>query len=156
LASSFSLQPTTAPAPGGPAPAQPVEGQPAQPGGQEPQSSPLGGGGAFPFLILALPLLLFFMMSRSQSKKQKQLESNLKAGERVITQSGLIGKIVDISERSTRVKLEIAPGVAVQVLKSSIQGVDGGDTPADAKPGDAKAGDKSKEPAKDKPQEKKA
>jgi preprotein translocase subunit YajC len=96
------------------------------------------------------------MMSRSQSKKQKQLESNLKVGERVITQSGLIGKIVDISERSTRAKLEIAPGVTVQVLKSSIQGVDGGDTPADAKPGDAKAGDKSKEPAKDKPQEKKA
>lgn len=156
MATSFSFQPTTAPGREGPAPAQPVESQPAQPGGQDAAPGAFGGG-PFTFLILALPLLLIFMMTRSQTKKQKQLESSLKTGDRVITQSGLLGKIVEMSDRSTRVKLEIAPGVAVQILKSSIQGVDGGDTQADAKPGDAKAGEKSKEPAaKDKPQEKKA
>jgi preprotein translocase subunit YajC len=156
LATSSSFQPTTAPGREGPAPAQPIEGQPAQPGGQEAPPAPFGGS-SFTFLILALPLLLIFMMTRSQTKKQKQLESSLKTGDHVITQSGLLGKIIEISDRSTRVKLEIAPGVTVKVLKSSIQGVDGGDTPADAKPGDTKAGEKSKEPAaKDKPQEKKA
>jgi preprotein translocase subunit YajC len=90
-------------------------------------------------------------MTRNQNKKQRQLESNLKTGDRVITQSGFIGKIIDINERSARVKLEIAPGVVVQIVKSTIQGVDAGEMSAEAK-----AGDKSKEPAKDKAQEKKA
>lgn len=84
-------------------------------------------------LMFALPLLLIFMMTRSQNKKQRQLESALKTGDRVITQSGLIGKIVDINASSTRVKLEIAPGVNIQILKSAIQGVDGGEAVAAAK-----------------------
>ncbi len=151
MTSTFSFQPTTAPGREGsaPAPQQPVEGQaqPAQPGGQDAQPGPFGGG-AFTFLILALPLLLIFMMTRSQNKKQKQLESSLKTGDRVVTQAGLIGKITEIGERSSRVRLEIAPGVTVQILKSSIQGVDPGETAGDAKQGEAKPGEKSKEPAK--------
>jgi preprotein translocase subunit YajC len=104
-------------------------------------------------LILLLPLLLIFLMTRSQTKKQKQLESSLKVGDRVLAQSGLIGKLIEVGDRT--VKLEIAPGVNVQMLKSSIQGLDG----ADQKPAaalDAKQDAKAKEPAKDKPQEKKA
>lgn len=83
-------------------------------------------------LMFALPLLLIFMMTRNQNKRQKQLESSLKSGDRVITQAGLIGKIVEINANTGRVKLEIAPGVNVQVLRSSIQGVDGGDAAAAA------------------------
>ncbi|MCK6592467.1 MAG: preprotein translocase subunit YajC [Polyangiaceae bacterium] len=147
------LQP--APAPGRNAPATGPE-QPAPapaPTGDAPQ--PPGGlfGGASSILILLLPLLLIFLMTRTQTKKQKQLESNLKVGDRVLSQSGLIGKIVDMGERT--VKMEIAPGVNVQMLKSSIQGL----ADADQKPaGDAKQDAKAKEPAgsKDKPQEKKA
>ncbi|HSO00227.1 MAG TPA: preprotein translocase subunit YajC [Candidatus Nanopelagicales bacterium] len=131
MASSYGFQPTAAPQG---APAAPVEGQPAAPpAGQE--APPAGGlGGGLPMLLMfALPLLLIFMMTRSQNKKQKQIESSLKSGDRVITQAGLIGKIVDISATSTRVKLEIAPGVNVTVLKSAIQGVDGGEASAEAK-----------------------
>jgi preprotein translocase subunit YajC len=84
-------------------------------------------------LMFALPILLLFMMTRNQTKKQKQLESSLKVGDRVVTQAGLIGKIADMSPNTNRVKLEIAPGVNVQVLKSSIQGVDAGETSAEAK-----------------------
>jgi preprotein translocase subunit YajC len=150
LASANWYQPTTAPGRvGTPAPATPVEGQPAPAGGQESPPAPFSG---FTFLILALPLLLVFWMTRNQTKKQKQLESSLKTGDRVITQSGIIGKLIELNPSSTRVKLEIAPGVNVQVLKSAIQGVDGGDTPA----AEAKPGDKSKESAKEKPQEKKS
>ncbi|KYF95513.1 hypothetical protein BE20_45190 [Sorangium cellulosum] len=94
--------------------------------------------------MLALPLLLIFVMTRSQNKKQKQLESNLKAGDRVVTQSGLIGKITDINPNSPRVKLEIAPGVNVQILKSAIQGQDPGEVAAaDAKVADAAKDKKS-------------
>jgi len=132
-------QPTTV-APGegaAPAPAQPSQGAPP--------SSEGGGGGSQPFggmtiLFFLLPLLFVFLMTRNQSKKQKDLEAALKPGDKVVTQSGLIGKLIEVGDRT--VKLEIAPGVNVQLLKASIQGVDGGD----AKPSEAK----------DKAQEKKA
>ena len=91
-------------------------------------------------LVMALPLLLLVFMTRNQSKKQKELEASLKVGDRVVTQSGLIGKILDMGERTA--KVEIAPGVNVQMLKSAIQGPDV--VPA------AKDGDKSKDAAKDK------
>ncbi|AUX33727.1 MULTISPECIES: preprotein translocase subunit YajC [Sorangium] len=144
MASSNWFQPNAAPGRAGNAPAAPVEGQSPPPsGGQEAPPAPFGGG-AFSFLILALPLLLIFVMTRSQNKKQKQLESNLKAGDRVVTQSGLLGKITDINPNSPRVKLEIAPGVNVQILKSAIQGQDPGEVAAaDAKVADAAKDKKS-------------
>ncbi|WP_437604740.1 preprotein translocase subunit YajC [Sorangium sp. So ce834] len=144
MASSNWFQPNAAPGRAGNAPAAPVEGQSPPPsGGHEAPPAPFGGG-AFSFLILALPLLLIFVMTRSQNKKQKQLESNLKAGDRVVTQSGLLGKITDINPNSPRVKLEIAPGVNVQILKSAIQGQDPGEVAAaDAKVADAAKDKKS-------------
>jgi preprotein translocase subunit YajC len=101
-------------------------------------------------LFILLPFLLLMLMNRSQTKKQKQIEASLKVGDRVITQSGLVGKLVDVGER--QVKLEIAPGVNVQMLKGAITGPEGGDQKA----AEAKAKEPSKEPSKDKPQEKKA
>lgn len=95
--------------------------------------------------MMALPLLLLVFMTRSQSKKQKDLEASLKVGDRVVTQSGLIGKVIDLGERTARV--EIAPGVNVQMLKSAIQGPD--NPPDAAKDADKKDADK-KDAAKDK------
>jgi preprotein translocase subunit YajC len=109
-------------------------------------------------LIMALPLLLVLLTSRSQSKKQKKLEESLKVGDRVVTRSGLIGRLTEVGERTA--KLDIAPGVTVQMLKTAIEGVD---TPPAAKTADAKDGadkggaaGKDKESAKDRAQEKKA
>jgi preprotein translocase subunit YajC len=103
-------------------------------------------------LIMALPLLLVILTSRNQSKKQKKIEESLKVGDRVFTRSGLIGKLTEIGDRTT--KVEIAPGVTVQMLKTAIEGTD---TPAPARSADpAKDSAKDKEPLKDKPQEKKA
>jgi preprotein translocase subunit YajC len=101
-------------------------------------------------IIMVLPLLLIFLTMRGQSKKQKAVEQNLKTGDTVVTQSGLIGKIVEFVGE-TRVKVEIAPGVSVRMLKSAITGVDTGDP----KPSDAKDAKDAKD-SKDKPQEKKA
>jgi preprotein translocase subunit YajC len=91
-----------------------------------------------------LPILLIFLTMRGQTKKQKQVEGSLKTGDMVVTQSGLIGKITELIGE-TRVKVEIAPGVNVRMLKSAISGVDAGDVKPDA----------AKADAKDKPQEKK-
>jgi preprotein translocase subunit YajC len=115
-----------------------------------PDAAPAPGLGGGSPLIFLMPLLLIGLMmwtSRSQAKKQKQLEAALKPGDRVVTNSGLIGKLIEVGERTA--KLEIAPGVNVQVLKTSIQGVDGADAAAaDAKKDDAKKDD-VKDDAKD-------
>ena len=96
-------------------------------------------------LVMALPLLLLVFMTRNQSKKQKELESSLKVGDRVVTQAGLIGKITDLSERTARI--EIAPGVNVQMLKTASQGPEPTATPPAAS---GKEADKAKESSKDK------
>ena len=51
-----------------------------------------------------------------------ELESKLKKGDRVVTQSGIIGKLIEVSDRTVRA--EIAPGVNVTMLKSAVQGIE--------------------------------
>lgn len=152
------LQPSTAPGreTTTTAPAQPPPTGPA-PAGGEAQAPGLGG---MTILLLAAPLLLVFLMSRNQTKKQKQIESNLKVGDRVVTRSGLLGRVLELGDRTA--KLEIAAGVNVQMLKTAIEGVD---TPPDAKVTESKdkateskdkdPKDEKKDGAKDKAQEKK-
>jgi len=84
-------------------------------------------------LLLFLPLFfLLFWMPRSQQKKQAAALSKLQKGDKVVTQSGMIGKLAELGERTF--KLEIAPGVKIDVLKSSIAGKDGTDpAPSDKK-----------------------
>ncbi|HVW26220.1 MAG TPA: preprotein translocase subunit YajC [Polyangiaceae bacterium] len=81
----------------------------------------------FPLLLVGM-LVFLFLSSRSQQKKQDAAISQLKKGDRVITQSGLIGRLVEIEPRYA--KLEIAPGVKVQVLRTSLTGRDADDTAA--------------------------
>lgn len=158
--STFLFQPSTAPGREGPPSPQPQQTQPAQGAPPDaPQQRPQGSGGDgyMMIMLLVVPLMLFFFMSRSQQKKQKQLESSLKVGDRVVTRSGIIGKIVESGER--KMKLEIAPGVNVMVLKTMIDGhdVDEAKLAEAKKAAEAKDAPKDgKEPAKDKPQEKKA
>ncbi len=87
--------------------------------------SPGGGGGSMlMMLVFLVPFILFmFFTNRSQTKKQKDMESKLKKGDRVVTQSGLVGKLVDPLE-GRHARIEIAPGVKVQVLRTSIAGLD--------------------------------
>jgi preprotein translocase subunit YajC len=77
-------------------------------------------------MLLVLPLLLILMWSsRSQQKKQREAVNVLKKGDRVVTQSGLVGKLLETGDRYA--KVEIAPGVKVEILKSSLVGKDTGD-----------------------------
>lgn len=73
-------------------------------------------------LMFVLPIAFILWMNRSQSKKQQSLEQSLAVGDRVVTQAGLFGKLTELGEK--RAKLEIAPGVTVQVLKGSIASKD--------------------------------
>jgi preprotein translocase subunit YajC len=76
-------------------------------------------------MLLLFGVLIFFMFwsSRSQQKKQQKVLAELKKGDRVVTQSGLVGKLAELGDRT--VKVEVAPGVKVEMLKSSLVGKDG-------------------------------
>jgi preprotein translocase subunit YajC len=119
------------PASGGAAPAAPAAGGTSS-SGSAPASGaggPLGsmGGILMPILIF---VAFYFFLIRPQQQKQKELESKLKVGDRVVTNSGLIGTLTKIGER--RIELEIAKNVKITMLRSSVTGVDEGDAPAKA------------------------
>ena len=88
-------------------------------------------GGLLPLIIMVVPLLLFmFFSSRSQQKKQEKILSALAKGDRIIVQGGLVGKFIEMNERIA--KIEISPGVKIDVLRSGILGKDSPETQAAA------------------------
>jgi preprotein translocase subunit YajC len=91
--------------------------------GQGAGAPPSLGGGLLPILIMVVPiLLLLFFTSRSQQKKQAAVLTSLKKGDRVLLQSGLVGRFVEIKDRFAII--DLGSGVKVEVLKSSIAGQD--------------------------------
>jgi preprotein translocase subunit YajC len=73
--------------------------------------------------IVALFAIMYFVMIRPQQKQlkdQQTLLSALKKGDDVVTSSGIFGKIWMVADKT--VTLEVANGVRLRILKSSIQG----------------------------------
>ena len=72
-------------------------------------------------LILMFAVVYFFMI-RPQMKKAKQEKnfiSELKKGDRIVTKSGMHGKIIDFSEKNNAVVIETGAG-KITFDKSSI------------------------------------
>lgn len=126
-AAVLAFQAVPAPSPGdsvatpsGPAQPGPSTGQ-AQPAA--PPEAPSGGLlGILPLLLFVPLILLVVWQSRSQTKKQEAAIAGLKKGDKVVTQGGIVGRLSEIDSRYAR--LEIAPGVKLQVLRSSLAGRD--------------------------------
>lgn len=83
------------------------------------------GGGSSPFqtlaLLVGLVAIMYFVMIRPQQKQMKEhrnLLASLKKGDEVVTAGGILGKIHLVDERA--VLLEVASGVRIRVLKTSI------------------------------------
>lgn len=93
-----------------------VEQPSGPPSGAPPQAAPAGS-----MLTMLLPFLIlipFLFMSFRRNKKEQEARKNLKKGDRIVTQAGLVGELIDMDERLAKVK--IAPGTTVQVLTSSL------------------------------------
>jgi preprotein translocase subunit YajC len=58
-----------------------------------------------------------FLMFRRQKKEAAQ-RSKLKKGDSVVSQSGIVGELVEMDERFAKVK--IAPGTTVKMLVTSL------------------------------------
>ncbi len=91
--------------------------------------SPGGLGGIAPMLLMVVPLVLLMVFTnRNQGKKQAKVIAALQKGDRVITSGGMIGKVVELGDRIA--KIEVAPGMKIEVLKSGILGKDDAETAA--------------------------
>ncbi|MDJ0764595.1 MAG: preprotein translocase subunit YajC [Myxococcota bacterium] len=100
-----------------------TEGVPDHPGGAAPMPGPCGGGDSTTTIIMMLLMVaaFYFLLIRPQQKKTKEHQNmlgNLKKGDEVVTQGGLIGKVTGFTDKL--ITLEISEKVRVRVLKSQI------------------------------------
>ena len=66
--------------------------------------------------------IMYFLLIRPQQKKAKQhqaMVAALRRGDQVVTQGGMIGKVVKVKDDG-EVEVEIADGVKVRIVQSTI------------------------------------
>jgi preprotein translocase subunit YajC len=96
-----------------------VDTQAPAPGGQAQQQSsgsPLAG--FMPILMMLVIFVPFFLLMSRRQKKEKVARESLKRGDRVMTNAGLVGELVEMDTKLARVK--IAPGVTVQIVANTV------------------------------------
>ena len=77
--------------------------------------------GQFIPLILIFAIM-YFLLIRPQQKKMKEHQAMIEAlrrGDQVVTQGGLIGKVVKVKE-DNEIEVEIAEGVKVRVVRATV------------------------------------
>ncbi len=85
------------------------------------------GGGAASAITSFVPLILifgimYFLLIRPQQKKLKEhrgMVAALRRGDQVLTQGGILGKVLKVNDDGI-LEVEIAEGVKVRVLRSTI------------------------------------
>ena len=73
--------------------------------------------------LILIFAIMYFLLIRPQQKKMKQHQAMVDAvrrGDQVVTQGGLIGKVSKVKEGDNEIEVEIAEGVKVRVVKSTI------------------------------------
>jgi preprotein translocase subunit YajC len=82
-------------------------------------------------MIQFLPLVLifvvfYFLLIRPQQQKQKThraMLDSLRRGDRVVTGGGIVGSVNRVTPGSDEIEVDIAQGVRVRVLRSTISSV---------------------------------
>ena len=97
-----------------------------------PQASPL----QFPIMMALLFGVMYFLMIRPQrrrEKERKEMIANIKAGDRVLLTSGILGQVQKVNEATLLV--QIAEKTRVEVVKAAVsQVLANGETPSDIEP----------------------
>lgn len=86
-----------------------------------------GAGSAFTSFVplIAIFAIMYFLLIRPQQKKlkvHKAMVEALRRGDQVLTQGGILGKVVKVNDDGV-LEVEIAEGVKVRVMRSSISQV---------------------------------
>jgi preprotein translocase subunit YajC len=87
-------------------------------------------GGSGGFLASMLPLIaifviFYFLLIRPQQKRAKEhklMVENLRRGDQVVTSGGVLAKVTKVAE-GDEVEVEIAQGVKVKLIRSTITAV---------------------------------
>lgn len=81
------------------------------------------GIGASLFPMIVVFLIFYLVLIRPQRKREREHQlflSKLEKGYEVLTHSGIIGKVVGITEKY--ITLELAPNTRVKMLRSAVAG----------------------------------
>jgi len=85
------------------------------------------GGAAFflnIFPLLLIFVIMYFLILRPQQKRVKshqEMVKNVRRGDTVVTNGGLIGKVTKVED--SEVEVELAPNVRVRVVKGMLSEV---------------------------------
>ncbi|MBA6230850.1 MULTISPECIES: preprotein translocase subunit YajC [unclassified Colwellia] len=86
-----------------------------------------GADGTSMLIMLAVfGLVFYFMIYRPQAKRVKEhkgLMSALSKGDEVLTQGGIVGKIVKVSDEKDFIVVSVAEGTEVVLQKAAINAV---------------------------------
>ena len=90
------------------------------------EAAPAAGGSAMSsiLMLVAFFAIFYFLLIRPQmkrNKEQRKMLSEIAKGDEVMTNGGIVGRIVKTGENYT--ELEIAENVVVKVQKNAISGV---------------------------------
>jgi len=85
---------------------------------------PMEGGNAFAQFIplILIFVIMYFLLIRPQQKKlkdHKAMVEALRRGDQIVTQGGLIGKVTKVKD-TDEIEVELAQGVKVRVVKSTV------------------------------------
>ncbi len=75
--------------------------------------------------IILIFVIMYFLLIRPQQKKikeHKNMVDNLRRGDQVLTQGGIIGKITKVKD-GEEIEVELAKDVKVSVIRSTIVNV---------------------------------
>ncbi|MDR0319449.1 MAG: preprotein translocase subunit YajC [Rickettsiales bacterium] len=83
-----------------------------------------GMGGLIVWVVLLFAFMWFFMLRPNKKRMEEiqKMQSGLKAGDRVVAAGGIVGVVKKIE--CDRVKIELAKGVEIEVLKAAVSGLD--------------------------------
>ncbi|MFA6817013.1 MAG: preprotein translocase subunit YajC [Lentisphaeria bacterium] len=85
-----------------------------------------GKNAIFTQMLILVPLfgIMYFLMIRPQKKKQQELQAMLrkiKAGDKVMLNSGAIGVVSKVSEKN--IKVMVAEGVNIEFVRSAVAAI---------------------------------
>ncbi|MGD0525050.1 MAG: preprotein translocase subunit YajC [Polyangiaceae bacterium] len=108
--------------------AQNVQPKTGTPGVTVDSTSAAGGSGApqggspiagfMPILMMLVIFVPFFLLMSRRQKKERVARESLKKGDRVMTNAGLVGELMEMDDALAKVK--IAPGVTVQIVANTV------------------------------------
>lgn len=88
--------------------------------------------GIIPFILMFV--IFYFLLIRPQQKRMKEhrkMVENLRRGDQVITAGGMMGKVTRVGEED-ECEVQIAEGVKVRLVKSTISAVVSKTEPAES------------------------